>query len=112
MEMARDLIRLSGKEPGVDIEIAYTGLRPGEKLYEELITEGEGIFPTEHEKIMVIKSNGYWNGLGNRVAFQRWLREGLGELYYLADQHYSRAIREKLADLVPEYKPQDAECIL
>ena len=111
-EMARDLIRLSGKEPGVDIEIAYTGLRPGEKLYEELITEGEGIVPTEHEKIMVIKSNGYWNGLGNRVAFQRWLREGLGELYYLADQHYSRAIREKLADLVPEYKPQETECIL
>ena len=59
-DMARDLITLSGKEPDRDIEIVYTGLRPGEKLYEELITEGEGIVPTEHEKIMVLKSNGFF----------------------------------------------------
>ena len=53
--MARDLIRLSGFEPDVDIKIEYVGLRPGEKLYEELITEGENIVPTHHEKIMVLK---------------------------------------------------------
>ena len=57
-QMARDMIRLAGKEPDVDIEIHYTGLRPGEKLYEELITEGEGIVPTGHEKIMVLRSEG------------------------------------------------------
>ena len=50
-EMARDLIRLSGFEPGSDIEIQYTGLRPGEKLKEELITDGEGIVQTSHQKI-------------------------------------------------------------
>ncbi|GKT28962.1 polysaccharide biosynthesis protein, partial [Aduncisulcus paluster] len=54
-DMARDLIRLSGKEPDKDIEIVFTGLREGEKLYEELITEGEGIIRTEHDKIMVLK---------------------------------------------------------
>ena len=54
-DMARDLIRLSGFEPDVDIKIEYVGLRPGEKLYEELITEGENIVPTRHEKIMVLK---------------------------------------------------------
>ena len=51
-DMARDLIRLSGFEPDVDIKIEYVGLRPGEKLYEELITQGENIVPTHHEKIM------------------------------------------------------------
>jgi len=56
-EMARDLIRLSGKEPDRDIRIVYTGLRPGEKLYEELITHGEGIVATSHEKIMVLRRN-------------------------------------------------------
>jgi FlaA1/EpsC-like NDP-sugar epimerase len=57
-EMARDLIRLSGKEPERDIEIVFTGLRPGEKLYEELITEDEGVVETEHEKIMVLRNKG------------------------------------------------------
>jgi FlaA1/EpsC-like NDP-sugar epimerase len=54
-ELARDLIRLSGYIPGVDIEIEYTGLRPGEKLYEELLLAEEGIKTTEHEHIFVAK---------------------------------------------------------
>ena len=58
-DMARDLIRLSGKVPDDDIEIRFTGLRQGETLYEELITEGEGIVPTNHEKIMVLKPDGH-----------------------------------------------------
>ncbi len=56
VDLARDMIRLSGLEPDVDIEIKYVGLRPGEKLYEELITSGEGIVPTPHEKIMVLRA--------------------------------------------------------
>ena len=55
-DLARDMIRLSGLEPDVDIAIEYVGLRPGEKLYEELITTGEGIVPTPHEKIMVLRA--------------------------------------------------------
>jgi len=55
--MARDLIRRSGFKPDVDIEIKFTGLRPGEKLHEELITEGEGIVRTPYEKIFVLKGD-------------------------------------------------------
>ncbi|MBN1592708.1 MAG: polysaccharide biosynthesis protein [Candidatus Coatesbacteria bacterium] len=53
IDLARDLIRLSGLTPGEDIEIVYTGLRPGEKLYEELLLEGENLGTTEHEDILV-----------------------------------------------------------
>ena len=56
-DMAHDIIRLSGFNPDEDIEIKYIGLRPGEKLFEELITEGEGIQETEHENIMVLKAH-------------------------------------------------------
>ncbi|HHY83618.1 MAG TPA: polysaccharide biosynthesis protein [Clostridiales bacterium] len=52
-DLARDLIRLSGLEPDVDIEIKYTGLRPGEKLYEELLMAEEGLTATRHEKIHI-----------------------------------------------------------
>ena len=55
-DMARDLIRLSGFEPDEEIEIKEIGLRPGEKLFEELITEGEGIQETEHDEIMVLRA--------------------------------------------------------
>lgn len=55
-ELAENLIRLSGLVPEKDIEIVYTGLRPGEKLYEELLIEGEGIKKTHHNKIWVIES--------------------------------------------------------
>jgi FlaA1/EpsC-like NDP-sugar epimerase len=61
-DLARDMIRLSGLEPEEDIEIRYVGLRPGEKLSEELVTAGEGAAPTPHEKIMVLRAqaNGGW----------------------------------------------------
>lgn len=53
VDVARDLIRLSGLEPDVDVEIAFTGPRPGEKLREELIDDGEPRMPTDHDKIFV-----------------------------------------------------------
>lgn len=55
VDLADNLIRLSGFEPGIDIEIKFTGLRPGEKLYEELLMSEEGLLNTEHEKIFIGK---------------------------------------------------------
>ena len=54
VDLARNLIRLSGFEPDTDIKITFTGLRPGEKLFEELLLEQEGIMPTSHEKLYVL----------------------------------------------------------
>ena len=56
LDLAKDLIRLSGFEPFVDIDIQYTGIRPGEKLYEELLTSEEGITATKHDRIFVGRS--------------------------------------------------------
>jgi FlaA1/EpsC-like NDP-sugar epimerase len=60
--------------------IRFAGLRQGEKLCEELITEGEGIVPTAHEKIMVLKSNGNWNGHVSRERFQAFLQTHVNDL--------------------------------
>ncbi|WP_206808384.1 polysaccharide biosynthesis protein [Paradesulfitobacterium ferrireducens] len=57
LDLARDLIRLSGFEPEVDIQIKFTGIRPGEKLYEELLTSEEGTTATKHKRIFVAKPN-------------------------------------------------------
>ena len=94
--LARDFIRLSGLEPDVDIDIEYIGLRPGEKLYEELITEGEGIVPTGHRKIMVLK--------GENSDLKK-LNGSVKLLYEMALGQQNRKIREKLGDVLPEYKP-------
>jgi FlaA1/EpsC-like NDP-sugar epimerase len=111
-DMAMDLIRLSGKEPGLDIEVVYTGLRPGEKLYEELITEGENIVSTEHEDIMVLRANGCFDGYGDQDGYREWLMRHLDELYQIADTLDGCAIKAKLNEIVPEYVVQDAECVL
>ena len=96
-DMARDLIRLHGLEPGKDIPIRFTGLRPGEKLYEELITEGEGIGPTKHEKIRVIRG---------RHCDDAELMRNIDELIELAKTSDVAAIKKKLKEIVPEYTPQ------
>jgi FlaA1/EpsC-like NDP-sugar epimerase len=95
-DMARDLIRLSGFEPEVDIKIEYIGLRPGEKLYEELRTASEGIIPTSHEKIMVLKG---------RECNMDLLDVGIDGLAVLAYEQDTEKIREKLQEIVPEYRP-------
>ena len=94
--IARDLIRLSGFEPDKDIKIDYVGLRPGEKLYEELITEGEGIVKTEHKKIMVLR------GTAQNLQV---LNGNIGKLAALADDQNEIEIIEKLKAIVPEYTP-------
>jgi FlaA1/EpsC-like NDP-sugar epimerase len=111
LDMAKDLIRLSGKEPDNDIRIVFTGLREGEKLYEELITVGEGIGPTEHDKIMVLRPDGFSNGIKSPAELQDWLNSELKQLYELSLRHNSQAIKTKLSEIVPEYSPQEAESI-
>ena len=95
-DMARDLIRLSGFEPDEDIKIEYIGLRPGEKLYEELITEGENIVSTSHEKIMVLKS---------MECNLQILNGQIDELATLAANQNEKKIKAKLKEIVPEYSP-------
>jgi len=113
-DLATDLIRLSGKMPGRDVQIVYTGLRPGEKLHEELITVGEDVIHTSHEKIMTLKYNGRWswNGLNSQEIYCNWLNHELEELYEVAKTHDACAIKEKLRQVVPEYTPQDTESVL
>ncbi len=67
-EVARNLIALLGYQPDVDIPIVYTGVRPGEKLQEELWNEGEELVPTAHTKIYTIAHNGFDKALVNEVA--------------------------------------------
>jgi FlaA1/EpsC-like NDP-sugar epimerase len=96
-DMARDLIRLSGFEPEVDIQIEYIGLRPGEKLYEELITEGEGIVSTSHEKILALR--------GQEIN-QKLLNGKIDELLALSKDQDFENIKLKIKEIVPEYRPK------
>ncbi|MFZ3105671.1 MAG: nucleoside-diphosphate sugar epimerase/dehydratase [Smithella sp.] len=111
-DMARDLIRLSGKEPDTDIKIIYTGLRDGEKLYEELITEGEDILSTGHEKIMVLRSNDHANGLNHLQSMRQKLDKDIEELVKHSLDHNAGTIKKKLKEIVPEYTPQENETVL
>jgi FlaA1/EpsC-like NDP-sugar epimerase len=102
-DMARDLIRLSGKEPDTEIEIKFTGLRPGEKLTEELITEGEGIVPTSHDHIFVLKSE-----KETLDDVEKHIREWDN----LAAAHDAARIRKMLKDMIPEYTPQESDAVI
>ena len=97
VDLANEVIRLSGYEPGKDIEIVFTGLRPGEKLYEELITEGDGIVPTPHEKIMVLR--------GKNGHTYESITAQIDELTRTADTFDTEAIKNKIREIVPEYTP-------
>jgi len=96
MDLARDLIRLSGREPG-DVDIAFTGLRPGEKLSEQLIGACENVVPTGHEKIMVLRAQDDDPGPDETL---------LRELEDAAKNRDAEAIRTLLQRLVPEYAAQ------
>jgi FlaA1/EpsC-like NDP-sugar epimerase len=95
LDLARNMIRLSGLEPDEDIEIRFTGLRPGEKLFEELITDSEDILPTYHEKIKIFRE-----ATRSHTAMQRWLSE-LG--IHIAGRDNNAVIRS-LSEVIPEYQ--------
>jgi FlaA1/EpsC-like NDP-sugar epimerase len=96
-QMARELIKMVGREPNSEIEVQYIGLRAGEKLYEELITEGEGIVDTHHEKIMVLR--------GERITPCSILSNQLEALARHARELDSKSIKDTLQKIVPEYIP-------
>jgi FlaA1/EpsC-like NDP-sugar epimerase len=96
-EMAEDLIRLSGFEPHEDIKINYVGLRPGEKLREELIIEGEDIIETSHKKIMVLKGS---------VCEIEVINDQLEKMLDLVVKQDSDGIKRVLQELLPAYTPQ------
>ena len=112
VDMARDLIRLSGKEPDTDIEIKFIGLRPGEKLYEELITEGEGIVKTGHEKILVLQNVISAEDSKSQDLRSNCLDEKIKKLKALADAHDAKGIKKKMKEIVPEYVMSDDEAIV
>ena len=105
VELARDLIKLSGLVPGEDIEIKFTGIRPGEKLFEELSTSEENADKTKHPKIFV-----------GRFRPCEWatIDQALSALHTLSDGADVNAIRAAFAILAPEYtsparEPLDAD---
>ncbi len=91
--LAEQLIRLAGKEPGKDIEIVYTGLRPGEKLFEELFHAHESYAKTSHEKIFLTRSSDI--NLDNMV-------ERLQRAEHAVRQYDNAQLRQILLELVPE----------
>ena len=96
VDLAKNLIRLSGKELGVDAEIVFTGLRPGEKLHEELIVEGEDVGGTAHPKVMKL--------IGNDKIPPSWSKQ-VEELIVSAITGEHRGVVEKLDALVKGYRP-------
>ncbi|NDY41883.1 polysaccharide biosynthesis protein [Dissulfurirhabdus thermomarina] len=98
-ELAEQVIRLSGLEPDRDIPIVYTGLRPGEKLYEELLHPDEHLAATAHPKILLARS---------REVDWAWCQAGLKRLEAVMRRGGPDEIRGALRALVPEYRPAPA----
>lgn len=98
-DLAKKMIRLSGLEPGVDIQIEYTGLRPGEKLFEELLNDEELVKPTSHDKIMIANVREY--DYDEMLPMYDKLFE-----YGKANQDY--LVVRTMKEMVPEYKSQNS----
>ncbi|MBN8588148.1 MAG: polysaccharide biosynthesis protein [Rhodothermia bacterium] len=94
VDLAKDLIMLSGLEPDKDIPIVFSGLRPGEKLFEELLTAEEGTYASRHEKIFVAK---------NSTSEDPNLMRKIETLFELAKLQDGDGIREVLHELIPTY---------
>jgi FlaA1/EpsC-like NDP-sugar epimerase len=96
VDLAEQMIRLTGLEPGRDIEIVYTGLRPGEKLYEELFHEAESLVGTSHPKILLSAS---------REVDWDEMQQVLGELDDICSSYNTGQLHQSLQRLVPEFTP-------
>lgn len=99
-DLAIKMIKIAGLQPDKDIKIVYTGLRPGEKLYEELLNQGEHTLPTHHEKIKISKVIVY--------PYQDVI-EDITELLELNDQNCEEALVNKMKEIVPEFISKNSE---
>ncbi|MDO9511967.1 MAG: nucleoside-diphosphate sugar epimerase/dehydratase [Bacteroidales bacterium] len=99
-DMAKKMIRLSGLELGKDIQIVYTGLRPGEKLYEELLTNEENTMPTHHPKILIGKIREYESEI---------IYNSLNEMEDICHENDNDLLVKKLKVLIPEFISQNSE---
>ena len=97
VDLAKRMIRLSGAK---NVEIKFTGLRPGEKLYEEVLSDLEGTKPTFHEKIRVAEV---------RAADFEKVSKDIDELVEISKQYDNMATVKKMKEIVPEYKSKNSE---
>ncbi|HQE11459.1 MAG TPA: nucleoside-diphosphate sugar epimerase/dehydratase [Flavipsychrobacter sp.] len=94
VDLANKMIQLSGKIPDIDIKTVFTGLRPGEKLYEELLNNAENSSPTYHEKIMIAQVREYdFLEVNNNIE----------ALIALAHKHYTMETVKLMKEIVPEF---------
>jgi FlaA1/EpsC-like NDP-sugar epimerase len=98
VELARDLIRLSGMSPDRDIEIVFTGMRPGEKLFEELAVDEENVDKTKHPKIFVGRFRPHSIDVVERC---------LAELHRITEHNDRFSLVRTVHTLVPEYRPPE-----
>ena len=102
LDLARNMIRLSGKEPDRDIEISFIGARPGEKVHEELFAEGETWQPTSHPKIVA---------LDVAPVDRAWLEQALDELEALVHSGDTLELVGRLAGIAREPKRLEADAV-
>jgi FlaA1/EpsC-like NDP-sugar epimerase len=99
VELAKQMIKLSGLELGRDIQLVFTGLRPGEKLYEELLANKENTMPTHHPRILIGKVRSYdWEEVQLKIK----------ELVNLYDFQDNRRAVKVMKELIPEFISQNS----
>ncbi|WP_226998225.1 polysaccharide biosynthesis protein [Aquirufa nivalisilvae] len=99
IDLAKKMITLSGLRVDRDIEIKYTGLRPGEKLYEELLNNNENTLPTHHPKILIAKVN---------TPSYSYMEIQSHKLEHILEHGTSNQLVAKIKDIIPEYKSNNS----
>jgi FlaA1/EpsC-like NDP-sugar epimerase len=99
LDLARKMILLSGLKENRDIKIIFTGLRPGEKLFEELLADAENTLPTHHDQILIGKVREY--------DYEE-VKNIINELIKLFNTQNNELIVQRMKDLVPEFKSNNS----
>jgi FlaA1/EpsC-like NDP-sugar epimerase len=111
LDLAKDLIRLKGMELGKDISIVYTGLKPGEKMYEELFYPGAQVERTAHEKIMVCRNDFTLGSEDNRLSHERSLSLKVNTLIAASRQGSMDVAQSMLRTMVPDYEVSKRQAV-